>query len=114
MASERVLIVDDEPQILRALQTALSGHGYQVDIADDGETALTQVASRPPDAIVITLKDGPFRHLHGEWRFIALGDIGCRIEFELAYEVIPAIDIKDVSDINVTRKFYDVPESEIG
>jgi two-component system KDP operon response regulator KdpE len=55
VASERVLIVDDEPQIRRALQTALSGHGYTVDIADDGESALTQVAARPPDAIVLDL-----------------------------------------------------------
>jgi ribosome-associated toxin RatA of RatAB toxin-antitoxin module len=46
----------------------------------------TDNAMQPPDSIVITLKDGPFRHLHGEWRFRALGDDGCKIEFELAYE----------------------------
>src|SRR5262245_45026307 len=38
---------------------------------------------------------------------------GADFEFELSYEVIPAIDIKDSSDISVTRKVYDVPESEI-
>jgi ribosome-associated toxin RatA of RatAB toxin-antitoxin module len=46
----------------------------------------TDNVNRPPDSIVITLNDGPFRHLHGEWRFRALGDLGCRIEFDLAYE----------------------------
>ena len=46
----------------------------------------TDNVNRPPEAIVITLNDGPFRHLHGEWRFHALGDIGCRVEFDLAYE----------------------------
>ncbi len=40
----------------------------------------------PPDSIVVTLKDGPFRHLHGEWRFTALAEDACKIEFELAYE----------------------------
>ena len=38
---------------------------------------------------------------------------GADFEFELAYEVIPAIELKDVSGIKVTRKVYDVPESEI-
>ena len=46
----------------------------------------TDTVNRPPDSIVITLNDGPFRHLHGEWRFHALGDLGCRVEFDLAYE----------------------------
>jgi len=39
-----------------------------------------------PASIVVTLKDGPFRHLHGEWRFRALGEHGCKVEFALAYE----------------------------
>jgi len=46
----------------------------------------TDNVNRPPESIVITLNDGPFRHLHGEWRFRALGDLGCRVEFDLAYE----------------------------
>ncbi len=46
----------------------------------------TDNANTPPEQIVVTLNDGPFRHLHGEWRFRPLGDAGCKIEFELAYE----------------------------
>ncbi len=46
----------------------------------------TDNLNRPPDSIVITLKDGPFKHLHGEWRFRALGQDGCKVEFGLAYE----------------------------
>lgn len=38
---------------------------------------------------------------------------GADFEFELAYEVIPPIEIQDVSGIKVTRKVYDVPESEV-
>ncbi len=55
MSGERVLVVDDEPQIRRALRTALVGHGYAVDVAEDGEAALTLLASHPPDVVVLDL-----------------------------------------------------------
>lgn len=55
MSGERVIVVDDEPQIRRALGTALTGHGYHVEVAHDGETALTLLATRPPDIMVLDL-----------------------------------------------------------
>lgn len=55
MSGERVIVVDDEPQIRRALGMALSGHGYEVEVAEDGESALTLLASRPPDVMVLDL-----------------------------------------------------------
>ena len=55
MSGERVLVVDDEPQIRRALRTALAGHGYQVEVAADGEAALTALATRVPDVVVLDL-----------------------------------------------------------
>ena len=60
----------------------------RIDIAYHGVRShfTTDNVNRPPDSIVITLKDGPFRHLHGEWRFRALGEHGCKVEFDLAYE----------------------------
>ncbi|MCP5236071.1 MAG: type II toxin-antitoxin system RatA family toxin [Zoogloeaceae bacterium] len=39
-----------------------------------------------PKLMRIRLKEGPFRHLDGTWRFVALGDKACKIEFELHYE----------------------------
>jgi two-component system, OmpR family, KDP operon response regulator KdpE len=51
----RVLVVDDEPQILRALQTSLRGAGYEVDTAATAEQALTSAAVRPPDAVILDL-----------------------------------------------------------
>jgi two-component system KDP operon response regulator KdpE len=51
----RVLVVDDEPQIARALRVALSARGYDVDTAGNGETALEVQASRPADVIVLDL-----------------------------------------------------------
>ncbi|MEC5396984.1 type II toxin-antitoxin system RatA family toxin [Uliginosibacterium sp. H1] len=46
-------------------------------------TANTKV---PPGEMRIALRDGPFRHLEGEWRFIPLGEAACKIEFRLYYE----------------------------
>jgi len=37
-------------------------------------------------SIVVTLVDGPFRHLHGEWRFRELAEVASKVELELAYE----------------------------
>ena len=55
MSEERVLVVDDEAQIRRALRTALAGHGYRVDIAEDGEAARAELASRMPDVLLLDL-----------------------------------------------------------
>ena len=53
--ASRILVVDDEPQILRALQTALRGAGYDVDPAATGEDALARAAAHPPDAVILDL-----------------------------------------------------------
>ncbi|MFM9108320.1 MAG: response regulator [Chloroflexota bacterium] len=55
MSGERVLVVDDEPQIRRALRTALAGNGYDVETAADGAGALQAAATWRPDAIVLDL-----------------------------------------------------------
>ena len=55
MSGERVLIGDNEPQIRRALTSALSAHGYTVAIAEDGTAALETSASWAPDATVLDL-----------------------------------------------------------
>jgi two-component system KDP operon response regulator KdpE len=51
----RVLVVDDEPQILRALQTNLRGAGYDVETAATAEEALAAAAIRPPEAVILDL-----------------------------------------------------------
>lgn len=39
------------------------------------------------DRIEITLVKGPFRHLEGRWGFVALGELGCRVNLELEFEL---------------------------
>ena len=51
----RVLVVDDEPQILRGLRTNLTARGYRVDSASDGEMALDLAARHRPDVVILDL-----------------------------------------------------------
>lgn len=55
MSGKWVLVVDDEPQILRALRTSLRAAGYQVASAASAEEALAAAALQPPDAVILDL-----------------------------------------------------------
>lgn len=50
-----ILVVDDEREILRALQRSLTAHGYQVLTATNGEEALAAIAQQNPDLMVLDL-----------------------------------------------------------
>jgi two-component system, OmpR family, KDP operon response regulator KdpE len=52
---QRILVVDDEPQIVRALKVILRSAGYETDSAESKEEALNRVSTRPPDAMVLDL-----------------------------------------------------------
>jgi two-component system, OmpR family, KDP operon response regulator KdpE len=68
--TQRVLVVDDEPQFLRALVTSLRGAGYEVDSANTAAEARTAAGLRPPDAVVLDLllPDGTGTELARELR----------------------------------------------
>jgi len=51
----KILVVDDEPQITRVLRTSLSTHGYDVRIANDGESALDSFQEFNPDLVITDL-----------------------------------------------------------
>jgi two-component system, OmpR family, KDP operon response regulator KdpE len=55
MNEGRVLVVDDDPQILRAVRTSLQGHSYEVLTAGNGETALDLLPDSDVDLIVLDL-----------------------------------------------------------
>ena len=55
MSGARILVVDDEPQILRALQMKLRAAGYAVDTATTAQEALMKAGMRPPEAVVLDL-----------------------------------------------------------
>ena len=69
--SKRILIVEDEPALLRALRINLRARGYDVATAPTGRDALAEAQRRPPDAVLLDLGlpdlDGTqvIRHLRG-------------------------------------------------
>ena len=55
MTGPHILVIDDEPQILRALRTILSAHKYRVTVAQTGEEGLALAAAENPDIIILDL-----------------------------------------------------------
>jgi two-component system KDP operon response regulator KdpE len=55
VSDTHVLVVDDEPQFLRALTTSLRAAGYDVETATTADDALTKVGLAPPDAVILDL-----------------------------------------------------------
>jgi two-component system KDP operon response regulator KdpE len=51
----RILVVDDDKQLLRAMRINLSARGYEVVLAPDGATALAAATKLPPDLLVVDL-----------------------------------------------------------
>lgn len=49
----RILIVDDEPNIVVPLEFLMRREGYEVEIAADGEAALAAFAAAPPDLVIL-------------------------------------------------------------
>jgi two-component system KDP operon response regulator KdpE len=52
---KHILVVDDEPQITRVLRTTLSSCGYDIRVANDGETALEIMKDWSPDMVITDL-----------------------------------------------------------
>src|SRR5687767_4624893 len=51
----RILVVDDDAAVTCFLQRLLSQHGYEVEIAHDGESALGFIEARPPDVLILDM-----------------------------------------------------------
>ena len=49
----RILVVDDELDVVRMVARTLEGRGHAVEVARDGEAALTVIARQPPELLVI-------------------------------------------------------------
>jgi DNA-binding response OmpR family regulator len=53
MTAKRILIVDDEPNIVISLDYLMKREGYEVAVAEDGEAALEAVARSLPDLVIL-------------------------------------------------------------
>lgn len=54
-AKARILVIDDDPHLLKALRITLTAHGYAVDTAVDGGSALAAASCQAPDVLVLDL-----------------------------------------------------------
>jgi DNA-binding response OmpR family regulator len=61
-AGRRVVVVDDEPEIRLLLERTLTGKGYAVETAADGEEAMAVITSHPPDLVLL---DAMLPRIHG-------------------------------------------------
>jgi CheY-like chemotaxis protein len=103
----RVLVIDDEPDVVRLVVKVLSGRGHIVQIARDGASALARVKHEPPDVILL---DSDLPKIDG-------AEVCRRLKTDAATERIPIvmmtsayIDIYDVGaeggpDAFVVRPF---------
>lgn len=95
MSGERVLVVDDEPQILRFLKPSLTAAGYEVLTAESAAEALRLAALKSPDVILLDLglpdRDGKevIRELRG-WSKIPIIVVSAR---DREAEKIDALDL---------------------
>ena len=53
MSDRRVLLIEDEPNIIEAIRFILSRDGWRVDTHSDGETALATVRTKSPDLVIL-------------------------------------------------------------
>ncbi|ACE84343.1 type II toxin-antitoxin system RatA family toxin [Cellvibrio japonicus] len=51
------------------------------------QSFVTRNQLQPPHAMVMNLVDGPFKYLRGVWRFTPLGELACKVSFELEFEL---------------------------
>lgn len=56
-----------------------------IDYMGVKQSFTTENTKLAPAEMNLSLQDGPFTHLHGHWRFLALGESACKIEFALSY-----------------------------
>ena len=53
MNGARIVVVDDDPSVLKVVQTVLSADGYEVEIAADGPEALRRILESPPALVIL-------------------------------------------------------------
>ena len=94
LAYQVVVDVEAYPQFLpgcqavEVLSRTEQGLEAKVTVTGAGMTQKFVTANRhTPNVITMSLKRGPFKSLEGVWHFNAIGDLGCRVEVDLSYEV---------------------------
>ena len=109
--------VEDYPKFLpwcagaEVLESHAGGKTARLHIDYHGVKAhfTTIIQNTPSEMIVVTLKSGPFRHLHGDWLFKALRPDACKVSFDLAYEFSSGVLDKVIGPVfaHIANTFID-------
>ena len=85
-----------------AARIYINYHGIKAQFA-------TENAKDPPHLMKIAFREGPFRRLDGSWRFTALGETGCKVEFRLHYEFSSVVLEKVLGPVfgHIVKTFVD-------
>lgn len=85
-----------------AARIHINYHGIKAQFA-------TENAKDPPHVMKIAFREGPFKRLEGSWRFTALGEAGCKVEFRLDYEFSSTILEKVLGPVfsHIVKTFVD-------
>ena len=91
----RVLVIDDEPDVVRLIVKVLSGKGHVVQIARDAASALARVQHEPPDVILL---DSDLPKIDG-------AEVCRRLKTDTSTDQIPVVMITssyiDIHDVGV-------------
>ena len=74
---ERVQVLENHASVLVA-QVSVAGKGLQ-------ESFVTSNVHRPYESVTMSLQQGPFEYLQGQWLFTPLGDVGCKVDLRIEY-----------------------------
>jgi len=74
-------------ETVEVLETTETGLVARVAVAGRGlrESFVTENRHEPCESVLMSLQQGPFERLQGQWRFTALGDVGCRVDLRIEY-----------------------------
>lgn len=92
---ERILVVDDTPDNLFLIETVLQAEGYQVDVADNGQDALSMISAEPP---ALLLLDVMMPGMHGY-------EVVRRIRQNSNLPFIPIILITGCEQLDTSEQF---------
>jgi CheY-like chemotaxis protein len=92
---ERILVVDDTPDNLFLIETVLQAEGYQVEVADNGQDALSMISAEPP---ALLLLDVMMPGMHGY-------EVVRRIRQNSNLPFIPIILITGCEQLDTSEQF---------
>ena len=75
-------------EAVRVLQTTDAGLVAELAVVGAGlhESFITENQHTPGEAVLMSLREGPFERLEGQWSFTPLGDLGCRVDLRIDYQ----------------------------